>query len=400
MAQESERASVGVIVPTFNRCELLEQAMVGLLAQTRPPKEILVVDDGSTDATAKTLSRFADRVSYVRKENGGKASALNLGLEYITSRYVWVFDDDDVPLPNALELMLAELEGCEVETFVYSGCYVFSGHEVPADFEIGSYRPPGRPLDGSLFLRALISYPFHPNGMLVPRACYEAVGGYDETLLRGQDYEMITRLCRAYEGRRLDAATFALRQHAGERGPSGTRHNALDAARVWLAYDRIIFRNVRATVALEEYLSPAERGPELPTEPRQTLALLRRAVIMARHGLLDDALSDLMQALELRRRSEDARLERAVGARLAEMASLTQRPNHDWESARYLSTVLWKGATTCGVDATSAVLRRVYWDLRQRLRDRDWRSVGALILVLSIAGSISSACAAVKFRLS
>ena len=91
--------TVSVIVPTFNRARYLPECLESLLAQTFPPTQIVVVNDGSTDDTASAVKPYLDRIEYIEKENGGKSSALNLVLPNIRNDYVWIFDDDGDPCP-------------------------------------------------------------------------------------------------------------------------------------------------------------------------------------------------------------------------------------------------------------------------------------------------------------
>ena len=102
---------VSVIVPTFNRSPYLGECLESLLAQTLPPAQVIVVNDASTDATRAVLEPFLDRIEYIETPSQlGKPGAVNLGLERVTGDYVWVFDDDDVALPCALERFTAPLE--------------------------------------------------------------------------------------------------------------------------------------------------------------------------------------------------------------------------------------------------------------------------------------------------
>ena len=80
-----------------------------------------MVNDGSTDDTAEVIRQFRDRICYVEKANGGKASAVNLGLKYVTGEYVWILDDDDIGLPNKLELHAAQFAEDPDLRFVYTG---------------------------------------------------------------------------------------------------------------------------------------------------------------------------------------------------------------------------------------------------------------------------------------
>src|ERR1700754_3722880 len=89
---------VSVVVPTYNRANLIGRTVASVLSQTDSNVEVVVVDDGSTDATKETLARaFGDdaRVRYLHKRNGGAASARNAGLDAARGEYIALLDSDD-----------------------------------------------------------------------------------------------------------------------------------------------------------------------------------------------------------------------------------------------------------------------------------------------------------------
>lgn len=378
-------SKVTAIIPTFNRARLLDQALWGMLAQTRKIDSILVVDDGSSDDTANVVSRYDGQVGYLALRNGGKALALNVALEFISSGYVWVFDDDDWPLPNALDQLLEVAAGAPEGAFVYSGYFTFAGNKVPRRFDKAGYHPPAVPFNGSLFLRALQSFPFHQNGMLVPLECYRQLGGYDERLARGQDYDMIIRLCRHYHGVRLDEPTFAQRQHDGLRGPLGELHNEAERAQVWFHYDQLIFRTIRETVSLVEYMTPMERGSDECVGQNVQMARLRRASIMAQHGLLQEAVVDVRQSLRFGPLASSPDYVQG-------MAFLGRRPHHDVGSLRFLLSLAWTAARGGWADGLRPVLRGAYWDLRTRVKRGsaiDAACLAVVLPVMLVVGSVS-----------
>jgi glycosyltransferase involved in cell wall biosynthesis len=120
-------ADCTVIVPTYNRAEFLVEALDSLLTQTWPPGQIIVVDDGSTDETPAVLGGYNGRLEVVRKPNGGKASALNAALPQVRHGAVWIFDDDDIALPDGLERHLKALNGCGSAGFTISSMLIGRG---------------------------------------------------------------------------------------------------------------------------------------------------------------------------------------------------------------------------------------------------------------------------------
>jgi glycosyltransferase involved in cell wall biosynthesis len=97
---------VTVVIPAFRAAHTISRAVESALSQTRPPDEIVVIDDGSPDDLAGALSRYAGRVSLVRKTNGGAASARNLAIERSSGELIAFLDADDYWEPTKLERQL------------------------------------------------------------------------------------------------------------------------------------------------------------------------------------------------------------------------------------------------------------------------------------------------------
>jgi glycosyltransferase involved in cell wall biosynthesis len=93
-----------VLIDTYNYGQYVEEAVRSALEQDFPAEqfEVLVVDDGSTDDTAARLEKFAGRIRYLQKPNGGQASAFNWGLETARGEFIALLDADDVWLPSKL----------------------------------------------------------------------------------------------------------------------------------------------------------------------------------------------------------------------------------------------------------------------------------------------------------
>jgi glycosyltransferase involved in cell wall biosynthesis len=98
---------VSVLIDTYNHDRFIEEAVSSVLAQDFPSadREILVVDDGSTDKTPELLRKFAPQVRILRKANGGQASAFNLGIPECRGEIVVFLDGDDWWAPNKLSMV-------------------------------------------------------------------------------------------------------------------------------------------------------------------------------------------------------------------------------------------------------------------------------------------------------
>jgi glycosyltransferase involved in cell wall biosynthesis len=99
--------TVSVIVPTYNRADRLKDTVASILAQTVRPAEVLIVDDGSTDDTARVCRDVPSPVRYLYRENGGSAAARNTGMRAARGEYIAFLDADDVWEPTKLEVQLA-----------------------------------------------------------------------------------------------------------------------------------------------------------------------------------------------------------------------------------------------------------------------------------------------------
>ena len=106
--------TVSVIIPTYNRAPFVGEAIESALAQTRPPLEVVVVDDGSTDDTADRVAHYGDRVVYVRQTNAGPATARNTGIGHARGDLIALLDSDDRWLPQKLEWQVPLFDDPEV----------------------------------------------------------------------------------------------------------------------------------------------------------------------------------------------------------------------------------------------------------------------------------------------
>jgi glycosyltransferase involved in cell wall biosynthesis len=105
------RDAVSVIIPYFRASQTIARAVESALAQSVPPHEILIVDDGSPDDAASATREFGSSVTLIRKPNGGAASARNLGIDRSKGEWIAFLDADDYWEPSKLERQLAFSDG-------------------------------------------------------------------------------------------------------------------------------------------------------------------------------------------------------------------------------------------------------------------------------------------------
>jgi len=146
-----------ILIDTYNYGQYIEDAVASALAQGFPAeeREIVVVDDGSTDDTEERLRKFGDAIRYLRKPNGGQASAFNFGFEHARGEVVALLDADDVWLPGKLGRIHEAFKRNPAAGMVYHRVKLWSGGDASSD---DTYFVPvsGRVPESR---RALLQYP-------------------------------------------------------------------------------------------------------------------------------------------------------------------------------------------------------------------------------------------------
>lgn len=187
---------VSVIVPTYKRPGMLEEAVKSVLAQEFRDFELIVVDDGSGDRTGEVMKKYSGRVRYYAKENGGVASARNYGLRKARGELIAWLDDDDLFLPGKLAHQVRYFQKHPRTGLVYTGHMMLDtlGTQKKQTF----YIPPAF-RDCRSIREALIRQCFFANStVMMKRECFEKTGLFNEKLTHTVDYDMWLRTAAYY----------------------------------------------------------------------------------------------------------------------------------------------------------------------------------------------------------
>lgn len=283
---------ISIIVPTYNRAGYLTTCLDSILCQMGPEDELLVVNDGSTDQTEAVLGRYSDRLRAITVANGGKAAAMNLGLEETDRPFVWIVDDDDIVASGARERLMGLFRDDPDAGFAYGRHLRFragTDESEPEIFDTGHWVE----CEADRFLTATLEDMFvHQPGMIVRRSLYERVGLFDRQLNRSVDYEMLIRLAASGRAAATENVVFYQRQHAGARGSAAERIAPEQREKSWLAYDEKIFREVHQKLPLAAYVPSRQLGSQMD----HRRALVQRGTIMMRKNLWDLAMADFHRA--------------------------------------------------------------------------------------------------------
>ncbi|MBE9913438.1 glycosyltransferase [Paenibacillus donghaensis] len=118
--------TVSVVIPAYNHEKFIGDAIESLFNQTYPHIDIIVVDDGSTDGTQKTLDRYRNRITAIRQSNSGVCAARNAGIRLARGRYICFLDSDDLFLPDKIERQLEVFHKNPKIGLVHTGANVMS----------------------------------------------------------------------------------------------------------------------------------------------------------------------------------------------------------------------------------------------------------------------------------
>ena len=183
--------TVSVVIPAHNAAWCVRRAIDSVLAQTFRDLALIVVDDGSTDATASIVESYGSALELLRKPNGGLSSARNAGIQAARGAYVAFLDADDWWLPGKLARQVAWMDAHPEAAFCSTAARVVDA----GGQAIGEWRP--RPFAGTT-LEAIFAANAHVAGsgsaVLARRGALLAAGGFDEALRSLEDIDMWMRL--------------------------------------------------------------------------------------------------------------------------------------------------------------------------------------------------------------
>jgi len=185
--------SISVVIPAYNCAEMLPNAVHSVYAQTIPAAQVIVVDDGSTDRTAEVIKELAASLpssfTYLRKPNGGDASARNSGVSAATSEFVAFLDADDTWLPRKLEMQLPLFDTLPSPSLTFTALNWLSSNGRDL-VRVEDWQPTP---EGAL-RRLMVGCCVTPSTVLVRRDTLVKAGPFDESLSVGSDWDMWLRL--------------------------------------------------------------------------------------------------------------------------------------------------------------------------------------------------------------
>jgi glycosyltransferase involved in cell wall biosynthesis len=277
---------VSVVIATYNRAPFLAETIESVLGQDFKNLEIIVVDDGSTDETRQVLGPYAARIHYFHQENRGPSAARNFGVRQARAAWIAIQDSDDLCAPNHLTALFQYACSHPDCAMVFANGAYLGGPEHHRDTIIPSEKSHRLAEKGvqleDLFDKSIVRL----QAALISKACYEAVGGHDESLRISMDLDLAFRLFNRFPLAYLDEVVFHYRKHSGNI--SGNQELRLR-------------ENIRV---IEKLLSENPRAESILGKRRVAARLAYRYYRLAKgrwkHGERDQAREALKEAVALR----------------------------------------------------------------------------------------------------
>jgi len=223
--------NISVIIPTYNRAHTLGQAIESVLAQSLPPTEIIIVDDGSTDGTAELIQNSFPSCCYLYQQNQGVSSARNNGISNATGEWLALLDSDDEWMPDKLATQTSAIEAnpgiklCHTEEI-----WIRNGKRIN---QMKKHAKAG----GWIFQHCLPLCAISPSSVIIHRSLFDEVGLFDETLPACEDYDLWLRICAFHPT--LFIETPQIIKHGGHEDQLSRQHWGMDRFRIQ-ALEKII----------------------------------------------------------------------------------------------------------------------------------------------------------------
>mgnify|MGYP000282960139 FL=1 len=191
---------ISVIIPTYNRCDLLKRAINSVIKQTITPKEIIIVDNGSTDQTYQMVSSLFPEINYFIEKKRGVSAARNKGILESKSKWIAFLDSDDAWKPTKLEKQM------EFSIFNQDKYRIIHTDETwyrNKKFlnQLKKHKKSG----GNIFKNSLQLCCISPSSVVLKKQIFEEYGLFDENLEVCEDYDMWIRITSKEEVGFLDS---------------------------------------------------------------------------------------------------------------------------------------------------------------------------------------------------
>lgn len=261
MNRSKEMPKVSLVIPVYNGEKYISKSLESALNQTYKNIEIIVVNDGSKDASEEIIKHYGDKIKYIKKENGGVSTALNLALKEMTGDYFSWLSHDDLYYPTKIE---EEVNAIEDKTIVMSDYDLIDEHGKLKRNIILPHEVIEEHNEFALY-KGLI------NGitLLIPKKAFEECGEFDENLRCTQDYDMwFKMLLKGYKFKHLKKVLASSRQHSKQVTNTSPKM-LIEGNRLWIDMMEQLPLTTKENINKSEYNFYREMSYVLKETPYQ-----------------------------------------------------------------------------------------------------------------------------------
>jgi len=230
-----------VIIPTYNRLDVLKRALLSVYAQTIAPTEVIVVDDASTDETVDWLKEhYPQLVLLEHQQNQGVSAARNTAIQYCQEEGQWktewlaFLDSDDEWLPEKMQQQSQELEKTGLKVCHTEEIWIRNGVRVNAKKKHQKKR-------GDIFSDCLQLCAMSPSAIVLHKDIFTEFKGFDEGFTVCEDYDLWLRICAKYPVALVEQAM--IKKYGGHEDQLSRRYFGMDKYRI-MAMQKLLDSNL------------------------------------------------------------------------------------------------------------------------------------------------------------
>lgn len=226
MVNDKNINDISVIIPTLNRCEFLKRALHSVLKQTLKPREIIVVDNGSTDKTFEMISLSFPNVKYLKQTKKGVSASRNKGILNSKSNWLAFLDSDDVWSHNKLEKQMAfNTKNKNRFRLIHTNEIWYRNGKFLN--QLKKHKKSG----GDIFKNSLILCCISPSSALINKEIFNEYGYFDEDLEVCEDYDLWIRITAREEVGYIDEPMLI--KHGGHSDQLSKKFWGMDRFRIF-----------------------------------------------------------------------------------------------------------------------------------------------------------------------
>jgi len=183
------KKTISVIIPTFNRKDMLLEAIKSVFSQTLLPDEVIIVDCESKDGTKDAVLGYSQKVIFLETQTPGASTQRNIGISQAKGDYIAFLDDDDIWHPDKLKIQMKFLE-------THPEIAMISSENIPMGCKMKIDRP--KWIYGDLYMKLFLKSFIQTSTVITKMNVFNKIGMFNENYMRAEDYDLWLRISHSF----------------------------------------------------------------------------------------------------------------------------------------------------------------------------------------------------------